>query len=135
MLVEAITDLINATISFTRHERGAYNADTGKYEPGSATTFSGIGCVMQPAFGLNRVVGGADMQGRVDGQQTTTVYAFETLTELRTRRAPEGSDPGWDPDIVHYKNCDWTVDRVEDWGFDDEHYYHVVMAKVTGGKS
>ncbi len=125
-LLDSITSLVNATVTVTRHAEGVYT--NGIYAPGAASTFT-CDVVMQPAFGLNRVIGGADLHAGVEGQSTTDVLNFFTVTEIKTRT------PTTDPDVITYRGASWTVARVEPWTLISDTYYRVLITKQTGGAS
>jgi hypothetical protein len=133
-LVDSIDDLIthgdgaeNPAITVTR--RGIGTLDAGVYIPNpNPTTFLIDACV-QPAFNLNRVVGGADLKATFEGQSITDVRQLFTRTELKTRT------PETDPDVLTLFGADWTVARVERWDGDDDFYFHVVITKQTFGAS
>lgn len=137
-VLRAIDNLANAgvpgkpTITFTRWAAGHYDDNTGVWANGASVT-SPFKAVVQPAFNLNRVVGGADMQGRVDLQKTTTVMQLHTRTALQTLSKDPGTDAAIPADVITYKGADWTVSRVEIWEDRGQPYYHVVFTKKTGG--
>ncbi len=126
-LDESIDALITDTLVVTRHAVGTYTA--GIYATGAVTTFT-CDAAVQPAFGLNRVVGGADLGAKVDGQHVTDVRDFFTRTFLKTRT------PTTDPDVITgFEGADWTVARVEKWNLSGEVYYRCLISKITGGAS
>lgn len=125
-LLDSIDGLANATVIVTRHSIGTYV--DGIYVVGATSTFTAA-VVMQPAFGLNRVIGGMDMRAEMDNQQTTDVRDFFTRTPIRPRT------PNSDPDIITFESADWTVARSEPWTLDDQTYYRVLITKVTHGAS
>ena len=116
--------LTHVGITVTRHAIGTYT--NGVYTPAAPTTLT-IDAVVQPAFNLNRVVGGADLHAHVDNQSATDVRQLHTRTELRTRT------PTNDPDVLTLDGADWTVIRVEPWDLDGERHYHCVLSKITHG--
>jgi hypothetical protein len=102
----------------------------GIYVRDSAPTTFTIDCVVEPAFNLNRVIGGANLYGGVEGQMVTDVRQFWTITELKTRT------PDNDPDEILLQGKNWTVARVERWDLDGEVHFHcVVTAKTMGASS
>jgi hypothetical protein len=125
---ESIDGLItDAGLTVQRYGIGAIV--DGIYTPAAPTTIL-IDAVIQPAYNLNRVVGGADLHANVDGQSSTDIEQVHTRTELFERT------PEHDPDvIVGYKGANWTVMRVEKWDLDGEIHYHAVIAKQTKGAS
>lgn len=125
---DSITSLANATITVKRRAEGTMA--NGVYVPTSPPTTFELDVVMQPAFNLNRIIGGADVEADVDNQSAATVNVLWTTTRLYTR------DPGLDPDVVTYDGADWTVTRVEGpWQLDDQAHYKVVITKQTQGAS
>lgn len=118
-----------ATDTLTVRRRATVAPVNGKRALGPATTFTCV-AVVQPAFNMNRVIGGANLSAREDLQSATDVRQLHTRTELKTR------SPGFDPDeIVGFEGANWTVRLVEKWVIDDEPHYHVAIAKQTGGAS
>lgn len=126
MLADSITELATDTITVRRTTESV--PVDGVYVAGSSSTFT-CDVVMQPAFGLNRVVGGADLHGMVDGQHVTDVRDFFTNTEIKER------SPGFEPDVVvGFEGRDWTVARVERWpNLDGGHYWRAIITLSTGG--
>lgn len=125
-LNDSILALANETLVVTRTAKGTYV--TGKYVPGATSSFS-IDAVVQPAFNLNRVIGGADLQAGVENQRVEEIYQLHTVTALATRT------PTTDPDVITYKGALWTVARSEEWELDGEIHYHVVITRQTKGAS
>lgn len=127
---ESIDGLANATLTVTRtNTTGAYV--DGIWVPGTTTTFT-IDAVIQPAFNLNRVIGGADLEGSVENERVVEIYQIHTRTELKTRKK---GPPAIEPDLVEYDGAQWTVARVEKWDLDGEAHYHAVITRVTKGAS
>lgn len=128
-LGDSITALVTDTLTIRRTTGSAAYVDGVKQVPAS-TTFT-CDVTMQPAFGLNRVIGGADMQSELDGQHVTDVRVFNTLTEVRTRT------PTNEPDVVEgFEGANWTVARTERWPtLDGGSYWRVIITKQTGGAS
>ena len=124
MLNDSIDGLANATMLVTRRAAGA--TVNGIYVKGAATTFS-VDVVLQPAFNLNRVVGGANLEARVDNQKVTDVRVFYSQIALVERTLTT------DPDVVTYNGADWTVARVETWDLSGETHYRVIISKQTHG--
>jgi hypothetical protein len=125
-LNDSITALANATLTVTRMVKKTFV--DGIAVAGSTTTFT-IDAVVQPAFNLNRIIGGADLQAGIDLQRVETIYQIHTTTELK------GRTPTTEPDVVTYKGDAYTVARVEEWDLDGEIHYHVVITKQTEGAS
>lgn len=122
------------TDTLTVQRRPAGTMVNGRYVPSTSPTTFTIDAVVQPAFNLNRVVGGANLAALVDGQHVTEVVQFHTATEIRTRTPNNDADV-----IVGYRGANWTVARVERWVLEDEGddqvHYHVVMTRQTLGAS
>lgn len=129
MLGSSITGLVTDRITVRRTPQTA-PVDGIFIDNPPSSTFECDVC-MQPAFGLNRVVGGADLHGEVDNMHTTDVRHFFTLTEIKTL------SPGFEPDvIVGFEGADWTVARVEKWpDLDGGYYWHALITKQTRGAS
>lgn len=125
-LNDSILGLTNETLTVTRRAVGTFVS--GIYVPGAPTTFEVV-AVVQPAFNLNRVIGGSDLQAGIDGQRVETIYQVHTATEIR------GRTPANDPDVVTYRGDDYTVARVEQWDLSGEVHYHAVITKLTSGAS
>lgn len=113
-------------ITVSRRVEGTYV--NGVYVSASPTTFT-IDAVIQPAYNLNRIIGGADLDAKVDLQRTDEVRVVYTVTELKTR------SPTTDPDVVTFDGADWTAIRVENWNLRGEIHYRVVVTKQTHGAS
>ncbi len=128
MLSDSIDALVTDTIT-VRRTTGSTYVD-GIKVPGTQDTFT-CDVVMQPAFGLNRVVGGSDLHGLVDGQHATDVRDFFTRTEIRTLTLTNDPD-----EVVGFDGADWTVARVEKWpDLDGGHYYRALITRKTGGSA
>lgn len=119
---------LSTDFSVTVYRRAHGTLVDGIYTQAAATTFT-IDCVTQPAFNLNRVIGGANMVGHVDGQMTTDVRQIWTTTELFTQ-----SDTN-DPDEIDLQGHMWTVARVERWENRGQVHFHVVLTAQTEGAS
>ncbi len=131
-VLDSIIDLKTHDLTVIRYAEGSFNTD-GLWVKGSSTTFVVEACV-QPATGMQRVVGGRDMRSDEQGQKTDDVRVVYTPTELKTR------DVGFEPDqIVNLEGGTWTVTRVEPYQaiefFDDptDIYYRVLITKETHG--
>ena len=116
---ESIIDTANAILTIQRHGVGAFDDEAGRWAPGPASTFTIVANV-QPATGMQRVVGGRDMREDEQGEHVDDVRVVYTPTELRTR------DTTTEPDLViGYKGGDWICVRQEEWEspFDDDDVY------------
>lgn len=116
-------------IVVTRHTRGAYDADTGVWQRGAATTLVLPFVSIQPATGMQRVVGGRDMRSDVQGQQVPDVRVVYTNIELRTRES------GFEPDTVDFEGGTWVVTRAERWHLGDEEVYRSLITRETRGSA
>lgn len=129
-LDDTIDDLQTDVLTIARTTDGIMV--DGVYVPNASTTFTVV-AVIQPAFNLNRVIGGSNLSARVDDQQSTEVRQLHTRTLLKTRTSSN------DPDVVvGFEGANWTVARVEKWVLNDlvpEIHYHVVIERQTGGGS
>ena len=126
-VLESIDDLVTDTLTVQRHVQGTFT--NGVYIPAAPTTFT-IDAVVQPAYNINRVVGGADLHALVDDQKAFDVRQLHTRTLLKTRT------PSSDPDVIlSYEGASWTVARVEKWTLDGESHYHCIITRSTGGGS
>jgi len=127
-VLDSIDDLLtdtSLTVRRTTHGTPVH----GIFPVGTTTTFT-IDAVIQPAYNINRVVGGADMHALVDLQKTTDVRQLHTRTLLLPQ------SPTTNPDIiVGYQGADWTVIRVEQWNLTGEIHYHCIISKRTQGAS
>ena len=123
-LNDTIDDLVTDTILVTRQTSKTFV--NGIATAGSTSTLT-IDAVVQPAFNLNRVIGGANLYGEVDGQHATDVRQLWTRTLLYTR------SPTTEPDMLTFQGRNWTVARVEKWVLGDQTHYHVVASAQTGG--
>ena len=126
---DAILDMANAELTIRRRARGAFG-ESGRWVPGPATTFT-IQAYVQPATGMQRVIGGRDMRADEQGQHVDDVRAVYTAVELRTR------DANTEPDmVIGYKGADWIAVRQEEWEspFDeDDVYFRVLITRETRG--
>jgi uncharacterized protein involved in copper resistance len=101
----------------------------GIWVPGPATTFTIPAVSIQPATGMQRVVGGRDMRSDEQGQHTDDVRAIYTYVELRDRT------PANDPDQLAFDGGTWIVTRVERWQINSEVIYRCMMTRETRGAS
>ena len=123
----SIDDFItDAGIVVTRTATGTFV--NGVYVKGSPTTFL-IDVVAEPAYNLNRVIGGADMEAKVDLQHVTEIYQIWTRTALLTRSETT------DPDTMLFRGNTWTVARVEIWNLSGVVHCHAVISRSTFGDS
>lgn len=127
-LIDAILDLQTDTLTVTRHLKGAFDTVTGAWAPGTASTLQIIACV-QPATGMQRVVGGRDMRSDEQGQHTSDIRAVYTEALMHTR------DITHEPDQIAFEGGTWIVTRVERWALNDEVYYRAMMTRETRGAS
>ena len=127
-LLDSITAFLTDTVTVTRTPAGVYSG--GLWVPNTAgqTTFK-ISVCIQPATGMQRVVGGKDMLFEVDVEITRDVRQIFTQTELKAR------SPAWDPDLITYDGSTWTVFRVEPWTYDGQTFWRCVMTRQTLGAS
>src|SRR5262245_14096650 len=91
--------------------------------------------VVQPAFNLNRIIGGADLEAHEENQRVPEVRQLHTATQLNTRTATTQPDvivglPGADG-----APANWTVTRVEKWPYRGTVHYHCVLTKQTEGSA
>lgn len=125
-VLDSIDSLItDVGIVVTRRGLGAIV--DGIYTPGPASTFL-IDAVVQPAFNLNRVIGGSNLSALVDGQKATDVRQVHTRTELF-----DINDQHPVPDVLTFQGSDWVVARVERWDLSGEVHWHCVVSRLTGG--
>lgn len=97
----------------------------GIYTAGAPSTFT-IDAVVQPAYNLNRVIGGSNLSALVDGQKATDVRQLHTRTELFVLTEAHPT-----PDVLTFQGSDWVVARVERWDLSGEVHFHVVAARLT----
>lgn len=125
-LNESIDSLATGDYVVTRTLVGSYV--DGIYTTGSSSTFS-INAVMEPATGLQRVVGGFEMRSGDDGQRVNDIRVLYTRTELYTRR------PTHEADKVTIAGRQYTVFRCEPWDLDGEVHYRALATLATQGAS
>lgn len=127
-LGDSLDSLVTNTVTLNRRAKGTYVK--GVYVLGVLTVIPGITMVVQPAYNLNRVVGGADLSAKADNQKAADVRVCYTSTELKTI-----SDTT-DPDVItDLESSSWTVTRVERWELSGDVHYRCILSKVTGGAS
>ena len=125
---------LNDTIDSLATDRGVtvnrYGTGTwtdGVYTRATPTTLL-IDCIVEPAYNLNRVIGGQNLYGGVEGQGATDIRQIWTATELKTRTATTDPD-----EVIGLQGKNWTVARVERWDLDGQVHFHCVLAAQTGG--
>ncbi len=126
----SLPDVINSLVSdrgvvVTRRTGGAMV--NGIWTPGSPSTFALPTAIIQPATGMQRVVGGRDMRQDEQGQFTVDVRVIYTNIELKTRES------GLDPDQIAFDGGTWIVVRVETWVLNDEVTYRALITRETHG--
>lgn len=105
-LNESIDSLATGDYTVTRTLKGAYV--DGIYTPGATSTLT-IRAVMEPATGLQRVVGGFEMISGHQGRTTNDIRVLYTRTQLFAQT------PTHDPDLVTINGRQFTVFRCEPW--------------------
>jgi hypothetical protein len=135
-MADTISSMKNADLTVQRKGRGVFDSH-GKWQPGSIVATFSVEASVQPATGMQRVVGGREMRGDEQGQHVADVRQLFTPTQLYTRDAQ--ATPPVEPDqIVNYLGGTWTVTRVEEWTGPDgpeDLYYRVMVTKETRGAS
>lgn len=130
-VIDSILSLATDTLTISRRAGGSFDSD-GVWQPAEGTLFTLTACV-QPATGLQRVVGGRDMRSDEQGQRVADVRVIYTETNLKTR------EEGFEPDqIIGFEGGTWTCTRQEKWvGPDgpDDVYYRVLVTRETFGAS
>lgn len=114
-------------VPVTRRTGGSYT--DGIWTPGTPSTFTIPAASIQPATGMQRVVGGKDMRSDEYGQQTPDIRVLYSYVELKTRQ------PGTDPDTILFEGGTWTVVRTEKWVLNDEIIFRSLMTLETRGAS
>lgn len=125
-LLDTITDLATGTYTVTQYRGGSFTS--GIWTPGPPITTTIVACV-QPATGLQRVVGGRDMRSMVDGEEVYDVRVLWTETLLVERLGDR------DGDHVTIDGREFRVFRVERWDLAEVTYYHVVLTLIAQGGS
>jgi len=126
-LNESIDSLATGTYTVTRKTAGTYT--NGIYSGGGATTTLTIEAVVEPATGLQRVVGGDEMRMDDQGQRTNDIQVIYTRSQLYTR------SPGYEPDLITIRGRQYTVFRVESWDLDGEVHYRALATRKGQGAS
>lgn len=130
---DSITGLANASITIARTTR--VPPVNGRRVAGTTTTVGPIDIVIQPAFNLNRVIGGADLNGTVENQQIEEIFQIHSTEPLYAGQRIAGATQ-YEPDIVTWDGQEWTVARVESpWDLTGERHWHAVITRRTGGGS
>lgn len=127
---DSIDGLSNASITVSRTTRVA--PVNGRRVAGVTTVLGPYDVVAQPAFNLNRVIGGADLDGTADNQKVVEIYQLHTTTQLHSGEDIAGATQ-YEPDVITFRGKQWTVARVEEWDLDGEIHWHAVITRSTGG--
>jgi hypothetical protein len=127
MLNESIDSLATGTYLVTRQAVGSY-AD-GIYNGGGATSTLTIEAVVEPATGLQRVVGGDETRSIASGQHTNDIQVVYTRSPLYART------PTNEPDLITIRSRQYTVWRVESWDLSGEVHYRALCTLKTAGGS
>lgn len=101
----------------------------GVWTPGAASTFLLPAASIQPATGMQRVVGGRDMRHDEQGQFSVDVRVVYSYVELKAR------EPGIDPDTLTFDGSAWIVVRAETWPLNEEVIYRSLITRETHGAS
>lgn len=101
----------------------------GIWVPGGASSFVVPTASIQPATGMQRVVGGRDMRHDEQNQHVDDVRVIYTYVELKVR------EPGIDPDQIAFDGSSWVVVRAEKWVLNDEIIYRSLITRETRGAS
>lgn len=112
----------------TRRTAGVFDTD-GVWVPGPAVTFVIPSLSIQPATGMQRVVGGRDMRSDEQGQHTDDVRVVYSYVELKTRSATS------EPDTLAFEGGTWIVTRVEKWTLNDDITFRALITRETRGAS
>ena len=124
-LLDTINSLATGTYTVTRRPKGTWS--NGVYVLNASPTTFTIKAVVQPAFNLNRVVGGADMRHPDEGQFIWDTQVIYTATPIFTRTDL------YDPDIISIDGDDWQAFRVETWNLVGQVHYRVILSRKTDG--
>lgn len=125
-LLRSIRAFYTGTYVVTRRSGGTWSS--GKWTPGAPSTFN-LRASIQPATGMQRVVGGKDMRTEVDGQHVDDVRIVFTERELYVRRNDR------EPDKVTFDGDTWTVFRIEPWDHSGVKYWRAVITRDVKGAS
>lgn len=135
-MADTISTMKNADLTVQRRAAGAFDAD-GVWQPGPVILTFIVEASVQPATGMQRVVGGRDMRADEQGQHVFDVRQLFTPTQLFTRDA-QATPPVEADQIINYRGGIWTVVRAEEWEGPDgpeDLYYRVMITKETRGAS
>lgn len=128
-LVDVISSLASdRAVQVVRRLSGSFNSD-GIWAPGASQTLTFPSVVIEPATGMQRVIGGADMRSDEQGQQTADVRAIYSALELKSRT------PQTEPDQVLFDGAVWVVVRVEKWALNAQVIYRAMVTRETRGAS
>lgn len=133
-ILDSITDLQTdeATgYTITRRAQGTW-AD-GVYTRGAVVALVPIVASVQPATGLQRVVGGTDMRQDAAGYTVVDVRQMFTETKLFAQHDQDGYDPAYEPDEMTYRGRPYLVFRVEEWELSGDVYYRATMTCLLKG--
>lgn len=123
-LLESIDAFITDVVPVQRFVQGSFVS--GIYVPAAPTTLN-VPVAIEPATGMQRVVGGRDMRSTEQNEFTSDVRQFFTRTKMFPRTNTN------DPDVITYDGSSWTVFRVEPWTIDGETFYRCTMTRQTLG--
>lgn len=131
-LNDTIDALATGQYTVTRRTRGTY-VDGIYSGPGATSTFA-ISAVLEPATGLQRVVGGFEMRADYDGRRVNDIRVLYTKIELYT-----DSDTH-EADLITLNGRQYTVFRVEPWDIayyetNNTVHYQVLCTRVTQGST
>lgn len=125
-VLDSIASLSTGTYTVIRRATGTWA--NGRYTKNPNSSSFQVKAVVQPAFNMNRIIGGRDLKHDEQGQHVTSVQLMYTTTELFTRTETH------DPDEVVVDGATWTVTRVEKWNHTGRVFYKVVISeKLEGG--
>ncbi len=101
----------------------------GIWTPGTPATFVLPAASIQPATGMQRVVGGRDMRADEQGQFTVDVRVLYSYVELKVR------EDGVDPDQIAFEGGTWVVVRAERWVLNNQTIFRSLITRETLGAS
>jgi hypothetical protein len=120
-ILSTIASLAGPDAFFKVFRRPAGQMVHGKYVPSTADVEMEMLASIQPATGMQRVVGGKDMWSDEQGERVTDVRVVYTEFELRARTSTN------DPDRVEFEGKTYTVFRQEEILMDGIVYYRALM--------
>lgn len=128
-LNESIDSLATGDYTVTRTVKGTYT--NGVYTAGGTSTFT-MRAVMEPATGLQRVVGGFEQIALPSGRHTNDIRVVYTRTELFAQTRTH------DPDRITHNGRQYTVFRCEPWDLakdaaNNEVHYRALCTLDTDG--